>query len=136
MKKVINIIIPVYNERENINYIYRELRKVEREIKHKYIFDIIFINDSSKDDSQEKIEKLSLQDKNVHFLEFSRNFGKEIATTAGIAHARGNAALMIDADAQFPPKLIPDFLEKWERGADVITGIRLKNQKEGLIKKY
>jgi polyisoprenyl-phosphate glycosyltransferase len=96
---------------------------------------LILINDGSTDNSRNVVLGLVDQDQHLKYLEFSRNFGKEIATSAGLFHARGQAAIILDADLQHPPELIPEFLDKWEAGADVVIGVRNKNSGEGLVKK-
>ena len=101
-----------------------------------YNYEIIFVDDGSSDNSVDEIKKLADTDENVFYFEFSRNFGKEIATSAGINNAKGDAVIMLDADLQHPPKLIPEFLKKWESGAEIVVGIRNKNKGEGLIKKF
>ena len=135
MKKLISIIIPVYNEEKNISLLYAELVKVWRELENKYDYEIIFVDDGSGDNSAPEIEKLADKDDKVKYLQFSRNFGKELAITAGLREAKGGAAIMIDADLQHPAELIPRFIEKWEEGTEVVVGVRKKNKREGLIKK-
>ena len=135
MVKLISIIIPAYNESANIPLIYQKIKEVFLSIKDNYEYEIIFIDDGSTDDSIEVLEKIASSDNKVKYLEFSRNFGKEIATSAGIHYSKGNAAIMIDADLQHPAELIPEFIKKWENGVDVVIGIRIKNKGEGLIKK-
>ena len=135
MKKLISIIIPVYNEEKNISLLYAELVKVWKELENDYDREIIFVDDGSEDDSIKEIEKLANKDDKVKYLQFSRNFGKELAITAGLREAKGNAAIMIDADLQHPAELIPRFIEKWEEGAEVVVGVRKKNKREGLVKK-
>jgi polyisoprenyl-phosphate glycosyltransferase len=134
-KKLISIVIPVFNEEENIFLIYTTLQKVLTLLREKYIYEIIFIDDGSVDNSFEFIEDIATQDKKVKYLQFSRNFGKEIALSAGLDVVDGDAVLMIDADLQHPVELIPDFLKEWEDGAEVVIGIRNKNKGEGIIKK-
>ncbi|HRY28267.1 MAG TPA: glycosyltransferase family 2 protein [Candidatus Moranbacteria bacterium] len=131
--KLISIIIPVYNEEKNIPLIHGELRKIFANLQN-YDFEIIFVNDGSQDKSIEEIRKLSEADQNVKYIDFSRNFGKEIATTAGINNCQGDACIMLDADLQHPPSVIPEFLAKWENGAEVVVGVRKKNHRESLIK--
>ncbi|MCX6704703.1 MAG: glycosyltransferase family 2 protein, partial [Candidatus Woesebacteria bacterium] len=80
-------------------------------------------------------ESLAYENKKIKYIQFSRNFGKEIATSAGIHKAKGDAAIMIDADLQHPPELIPLFLEKWEGGADIVVGIRKNNNHEAFLKR-
>jgi len=133
--RLISIIIPIYNEEKNVPLIVGEIKTVWEKIKDKYDHEIIFINDGSHDGSEKVIEKLAEKDKKIKYIAFSRNFGKEIALTAGIHIADGDAAIMIDADLQHPPKLIPEFIEKWEAGADIVIGVRIKNQGEGFVKK-
>lgn len=136
MAKLVSIIIPVHNEEKNIPLVYRELKNVCDGLRNKYDHELIFIDDGSRDGSSLAIDNLATEDQRVKHIEFSRNFGKEMATSSGILHARGDAAIMIDADLQHPPRLIPEFIEKWENGADVIVGVRIKNNGEGFIKKY
>ncbi|MBU4274269.1 glycosyltransferase family 2 protein [Patescibacteria group bacterium] len=135
MSKLISIIIPAHNESANIPLIYKKIKEVFLLIKGSYKYEIIFIDDGSTDNSIEVLEQLANHDKKVKYLEFSRNFGKEIATSAGIHYSRGDAAIMIDADLQHPAELIPEFIKKWKRGADIVIGVRVKNKGEGLLKK-
>ena len=100
-----------------------------------YRFEIIFVNDGSSDGSQAELDKLSSQPE-VRALELSRNFGKEIALTAGLNYCTGEAAIMIDADLQHPIELIPEFISKWEQGIDVVVGVREKNENCGFIKHF
>lgn len=134
-QKIISIIIPVFNEEENIPLLYDGLAGVWQNIADKYEYEFIFINDGSNDKSGEVIEEIARKDARVKYIEFSRNFGKEVALSAGLDAARGDAVVMIDADLQHPVELIPDFLEKWENGAEVVIGVRHKNKGEGIVKK-
>ncbi len=134
MKKLISIVVPVHNEERNIPLLYAELKKVFSTLE-KYDYEIIFVDDGSTDRSWKTMSKLSKEDPQVKPIQFARNFGKELATTAGIHHASGDAVKIIDADLQHPPHMIPLFIEKWEQGADIVIGIRKTNQKEGAIKK-
>jgi len=135
-KKLISIVVPVFNEEKNIPFFARELAGVLRGLENKYGFEIIFVNDGSSDGSSNIIEKLASSSERVKYLEFSRNFGKEIATSAGIRFAKGDAVIMLDADLQHPVDLIPEFIAKWQAGADIVIGIRKKNKGEGFVKKY
>lgn len=134
-KKLISIIVPVYNEEKNLPLFYQSLSKAIGGLEAKYDFEIIFVNDGSKDESSRILERLSQSDKKVKYIEFSRNFGKEMALSCGIDQAKGEAMIMLDADLQHPPELIPSFLSKWEEGAEVVIGVREKNKKEGMVKK-
>lgn len=131
--KKISIVIPAYNEEGNIPLIYVRLRDLLSSLPCAY--EIIFINDGSTDRTEEEIEKIEGQDKNVRAIEFSRNFGKECATSAGVRAASGDACILIDADLQHPVEIIPEFLKKWENGAEVVVGVRTNNSAESIIKK-
>jgi len=135
MSKLISIIVPVYNEKENILSIYDELVKALREIEEKYDYEIIFVNDGSIDGSGGIIDRLTEENEKIKHLEFSRNFNKEVATSAGLHYSSGNAVIVIDADLQHPPSLIPEFVRKWEGGNDMVVGLRKTNKGEGMIKK-
>ncbi len=113
---------------------YRELIKILKGLK-KFDYEIIFVNDGSSDNSEEVIEDIASRDRKVKYVGFSRNFGKEIATSAGIHSARGDAAIMLDADLQHPPELIPKFLDKWQDGADVVVGVRKNSNSEAVVKR-
>lgn len=131
---LISIIIPVYNEEKNIFPFYKEIIKNLKPLK-KYKYELIFVDDGSNDKSFEVIKKISSVDKNVKYIEFSRNFGKEIALTAGINNCQGQAAITIDADRQHPAKILGDFIKKWEKGADIVIGIRKNSSGDGIFKK-
>jgi len=134
-KKLISIIVPVFNEQENIPLIYGRLVGVVGGLAEQYQAEIIFVDDGSLDKSFQILEELANKDQRVKLLQFSRNFGKEIAVSAGLFAANGEAVMMIDADLQHPPELLGQFLEKWQDGAEVVIGIREKNKNEGLVKK-
>ncbi len=125
MNKLISIIIPVYNEEENIVSLYEDIKAVLKGLPFDH--EIIFINDGGDDKSQNIILEISEKDGFVKYIEFSRNFGKEAATSAGLNYASGSAAIIMDADFQHPPFLIPDFIEKWEKGFDIVIGVRNNN---------
>jgi dolichol-phosphate mannosyltransferase len=132
--KLITIIIPAYNEAENIRPVYEKLQEVLSPLRNKYSFELLFVNDGSLDGTGQEIRKLADKDEKIKYLEFSRNFGKEIATTAGLNNAQGDACIMIDADLQHPAELIPQFVEQWENGSDVVVGIRKKSRSDMWIK--
>ncbi len=133
--KLISVIVPIYNEEKNISSIYGRLVKVFDSIKNDFDYEIIFVNDGSQDGSMEAIKKLSNSSSKVKYIEFSRNFGKEIATSAGIYHAKGDALVIIDADLQHPPEMISEFIEKWKEGAEVVVGLRKENKRSGFARK-
>jgi len=131
--KLISIIVPVYNEEKNIPVIYEQLKKVLSPLDFNY--EIIFINDGSQDNSGNELKKLAVTDQQVKVIEFSRNFGKEIAITAGINNCQGECCIMIDADLQHPPELIPEFIASWQKGAEIVIGVRQNNKSNNLFKK-
>lgn len=135
MSKLISIIIPVYNEEENIPLIYDKLLEILNGLHGKYDYEVIFVDDGSQDKSPEILENLTGQNNKVKYIQFSRNFGKEMATSAGLDAADGDAVLLIDADLQHPVELIPSFIGKWCQGVEVVVGVRNKNKGEGLVKK-
>lgn len=134
MKKI-SIVVPSYNESGNIEEFYSAISNILH-IQNIYTFELLFVNDGSRDKTLEHIKSLPEQDTNisVRYLDFSKNFGKEAATTAGLHEATGDAVMMIDADLQHPVELIPEFIKKWEDGAEVVVGVRTENKKAGLIK--
>lgn len=133
MNQRISIVIPAYNEASGIAHFYKSLRHA---LPKKHDYEIIFVNDGSKDDTLSSLLALQDKDSQVRVLSFSRNFGKEAATTAGITHSKGDAVIIIDADGQHPVELIDSFLQAWQEGSKVVIGIRQENQKEGFVKKY
>jgi len=132
MSKTISIIVPVYNEEKNIPLIGAELSKLFLTLSYNY--EIIFVNDGSTDLSQGAIDSLTKKDPKIKSIEFSRNFGKEMATTAGLNHAKGDCAIIIDADLQHPVEIIPQFIADWEKGYEVVVGIRKSSQSDTLVK--
>ena len=105
MKKI-SIIVPAYNEEESIPYLEKRLVALMNNMKN-YEFEVLFVNDGSKDRTLELIKNLRERDKRFCYVNFSRNFGKEIAMIAGLDYATGDAVILIDADLQDPPELIP-----------------------------
>lgn len=122
MKKI-SIVIPAHNEEGNILLIYERIKKVFENLSH-YHFEIIFVNDGSRDQTQHNIEELSNKFEEVKFIEFSRNFGHQQAVKAGIDNSNSNAVISMDADLQHPPELIPDLIKEWENGYDIVYTIR------------
>ena len=126
--KKISIIIPAYNESESLPYLYERLTKILNEITN-YDFEILFINDGSKDNTLELIKKYREKDERICYVDFSRNFGKEIAMIAGIDYAEGDAVIFMDADLQDPPELIPTLIKYWEEGYDDVYARRKTRNK-------
>jgi len=134
MKKI-SIVVPMYYEEEVVNVCYERLISNLNKIKE-YAYEIIFINDGSKDKTLEKLEEISKKDKNVKVISFSRNFGHQSAVTAGIKYVEGDCILIIDADLQDPPELIPDMIKLWEEGNEVIYGKRVLRKGESKFKLF
>ena len=132
--KTISIVIPIYNEAPNVAPLYKSVKSIIKKLPQK--FELIFVDDGSKDDSVQRIRKVAKRDKIVRIVELARNFGKEIAVTAGIHAARGDAAVIMDADLQHPPELLPQFVEQWEQGADVVVGVKKYSKSESWFKKF
>ena len=130
----ISIIIPVHNEERNIPLVFEALSKVFA-TQPDMTWDLVFVDDGSRDRSLQVAHALAQQHAHVHYIELSRNFGKEIATTAGLHYATGDAVIMMDADLQHPPTFIPTLLHEWQQGADVVIGVRTLNKHEGWFKK-
>jgi polyisoprenyl-phosphate glycosyltransferase len=113
-KKLVSIVIPAYREEKNISYIYHELQVVLQTIHHDYHYEIIFVDDGSPDTTWSEIEKFCDGDEHVRGVRLSRNFGKELAITAGLEHTKGDVVITLDADGQHPVDRIPEFLHEWE----------------------
>ncbi|KMQ72702.1 glycosyltransferase family 2 protein [Chryseobacterium koreense] len=122
MKKI-SIVIPAHNEEGNISLIQQRIREVFSTLEN-YRFEIIFVNDGSRDNTQQKLEELANQFEEVKFIELSRNFGHQPAVKAGLDYATGNAVISMDADLQHPPELIRDLIRKWEEGFDIVFTVR------------
>ncbi len=134
-KKLISILIPSYNEEKNIEPLYIELEKVTSKHTDKYDFEYIFVDDGSIDNTVEVLEQFAKKDTKIKLIELSRNFGKEIALTAGIHHVNSDALIIMDADLQHPPQLISTFIEKWEEGYEIVATKRLEIENRSMIKK-
>lgn len=134
MKKI-SVIIPMYYEEDVAEECYKRMTSVLKSMTS-YDYEIICINDGSKDKTLEILEKLAVKDKKLKILSFSRNFGHQCAVTAGLKYVTGDAIVIIDADLQDPPELIPQMLELWEAGNDVIYGKRKKRDGESAFKLF
>lgn len=134
-KKLVSILIPAYNEEEVLNMLYERLKKII-DSNTKYNFEILFINDGSKDNTLKIIKKLRSIDSNVCYLNLSRNFGKETAMIAGLDYVKGDCVIIIDADLQDPPELIPQMLKFWEEGYDDVYAKRKSRKGETFLKKF
>lgn len=133
---MISLIIPCYNEQDVITLCHDRVTAVIDSIAD-YDFEIIYINDGSQDNTLDLLDDIQSRDTRVRLINLSRNFGKEAAMTAGLDHMRGDAVIILDADMQDPPELIPDILKTWkDQNADVVYGQRLSRDGETWFKKF
>ncbi|MCB0661152.1 MAG: glycosyltransferase family 2 protein [Saprospiraceae bacterium] len=128
----ISVVIPIYNEEENIDVLYNRLATVMKDLGVSY--ELLFVNDGSKDKSIQLIRNLSQQHKEVRYIDFSRNFGHQVAVSAGLDHTRGNAVVIIDADLQDPPELIKEMYQKVQEGYQVVYAKRRRRDGESFMK--
>ena len=134
MKKI-TVIIPAYNEEESLPPLYERLEKLMRSMDH-YEFEILFVNDGSKDNTINLIKEYREKDNRICYVDFSRNFGKEIAMIAGLDYATGDCVIFMDADLQDPPELIPELVKYWEEGYDDVYAKRSSRKGETWLKKF
>jgi glycosyltransferase involved in cell wall biosynthesis len=132
--KKISILIPAYNEQEVLRRLYERLNKLAGETQD-YAFEFLFINDGSRDKTLEIIKTFAKTDDRIAYVNLSRNFGKETAMAAGLDHATGDATVIIDADLQDPPELIPQMITFWEQGYDDVYARRSSRRGESWLKK-
>lgn len=130
----ISVVIPVYNEKENIPILNERLEKVLHSLNLSY--EIIFVNDGSNDESLEEIKRLHERNPQVKGLSFSRNFGHQLALSAGLDHARVWGVIMMDGDLQHPPEVIPDLIRKWKEGNDIVYTVRENTNNSSLFKRW
>ncbi len=134
MKKLnLGVVIPAYNEEENIKPMYDRLSPVLDKVATEW--EIVFVNDGSSDATLEEILKLRAVDDRVKYVDFARNFGHEMANTAGFRNVSGDAVVIIDADLQDPPEVIEQMVEKYHEGYDVVFAKRLTRERESILKK-
>jgi glycosyltransferase involved in cell wall biosynthesis len=130
---LISIILPCYNEEDNLNELYSRLRTVMKSVGEPY--ELIFIDDGSSDNTLNKLKGFCETEKQCRIFEFSRNFGHQQAISAGLDNAQGDAVIMMDADLQHPPELIPKLIEKWKEGYEIVYTIRKDPPGTSLFKK-
>ncbi len=133
MSKILSIIVPIYNEEQIIPELHRRLSEAAQIITSDY--ELIFVNDGSKDGSLFELIKLTEKDSKAYYINFSRNFGHQIAVTAGVDHSTGNAVVIIDGDLQDPPELIPEMYQKHKEGFEVVYAKRASREGESFFKK-
>lgn len=133
-RKKISLLIPAYNEQEALRHLYERLNKLAGETTD-YDFEFLFVNDGSRDKTLEIIKAYAEKDTRIAYVNLSRNFGKETAMIAGLDHVTGDATVIIDADLQDPPELIPQMIELWEQGYDDVYARRTSRKGETWLKK-
>lgn len=133
MRKLLSLIVPVFNEEDVIDVSFARMDAAMRALPYEY--EIIYVNDGSRDTTMAHLRSIAAENPQVRVLSFSRNFGHQLAVTAGMDAARGDALVIIDVDLQDPPELIPEMVRRWEQGGEIIYGKRLKREGETLFKK-
>lgn len=131
---LLSVVVPIFNEEENIRLLHERLCGVVKKLNTELEF--IFVNDGSRDNSLAIIKLLAAAHSNVKFIDFSRNFGHQIAVTAGLDIAKGDAVVIIDADLQDPPELIAEMFVKWQQGFEVVYAKRKERRGENFFKKF
>ncbi len=132
--KKVSIIAPFYNESEGVDYFYEALCPIFNQVKE-LDFEVVCIDDGSRDDTLNKLISVAEKDSRFHVIELSRNFGKEAALTAGLDAATGDAVIPIDADLQDPPELIPEMIKEWCKGAEVVLARRVDRNSDSFLKR-
>ena len=132
--KTITLLIPAYNEQEVLEPLFERLDELSKQVTN-YRFEFLFVNDGSRDNTLEIIKQHAKKDTRISYINLSRNFGKEIAMIAGIDHVRGDAMVILDADLQDPPELVPEMIKHWEEGYDDVYARRRSRQGETWVKK-
>ena len=133
MQKMLSLIVPAYNEEDVIETSFARMDEVMRALPYEY--EIIYVNDGSRDGTMGHLRRIAAENPHVKVLSFSRNFGHQLAVTAGMDAARGDALIIIDIDLQDPPEVIGELVAAWEQGADIAYGKRLKREGETIFKK-
>jgi glycosyltransferase involved in cell wall biosynthesis len=134
MKPTFSVVIPVFNEAESITEFNRRLSAMSRKAGDTWEF--IYVNDGSTDASPELLKTFAQSDKRVRVIDFVRNFGHQIAVTAGLDAAQGRAVIVIDADLQDPPEVIPELIAKWREGNEVVYAVRAEREGETWLKEF
>ena len=134
MNKLLSLIVPVFNEEEVLPASYARMSAAMQALTG-YDYEIIYVNDGSRDGTMKQLRAIAKEHKEVRVISFSRNFGHQLAVTAGMDNARGDALIIIDADLRDPPEVIAELVKAWENGADIAYGKRLKREGETVFKK-
>ncbi len=134
MSKLVTVVVSVYNEELVLREFYQETGKILANLPEHWDYELLFVNDGSRDNSLEILRELADKDPKVKVVNFSRNFGHEAAMIAGIDHANGDGIVCMDADLQHPPECVLDIVGKFDEGYEVISMVRTRNKTAGLIK--
>ena len=134
MEKLLSLVVPAFNEEEAMEQSFERTYRAMSSIG--YPFEIIYIDDGSRDKTWEILSRLAREHEEVRALRFSRNFGHQLAVTAGMDEAKGDAVIIMDADLQDPPEVIADMVKAWEQGADIAYGKRMHRKGETAAKKF
>lgn len=132
-KQLLSVVVPVFNEAEVVGIFYERLKKVVESL-DSMSYEIVFVNDGSTDNSYQRLVALADSDPNIKVVNLSRNFGHQVAITAGIDISKGDAVVVIDADLQDPPEVITNFVAQWQKGFDVVYGIRERREGDSKMK--
>jgi dolichol-phosphate mannosyltransferase len=133
-RKTISFVLPVYNESEGIRDFHKALSEAVKTLEKKYDVEAVFVNDGSKDGTAEALREIADKDGRVRIVHFSRNFGHQIAVTAGLDHATGDAVIIMDTDLQDPPMVVLELVREWEGGHEVVYAVR-RSRKDGVFKR-
>lgn len=133
-KQLISVLIPAYNEEECLHELYKRVSSVLSKLE-KYDYEILIINDGSKDKTLEILHDLNAKDKHLQYVNLARNYGKEIAMAAGLDYVKGDVVVILDADLQIPPEYIPEMLSYYEEGYDDVYGRRKSRNDESFFKR-
>lgn len=132
--KLISVVVPVFNEQENVNVFYQEVCKYMDSLG--YLYELIFVDDGSSDDTAGMLNRLTQRDTKVNAILLARNFGHQVALTCGLEYAQGDAVITMDGDLQHPPEMLPLLLRKWEEGFDVVQTVRVDTAGVSWLKKF
>lgn len=133
--KTISVVLPIYNEEQNIVELYEQLKSVLLGLGD-YNYELVFVNDGSQDDSIKLLDELVVKDSKIKIIDFSRNFGKQIAIAAGLDNAVGDAVIVMDSDLQHPPKYISELVQKWTEGYLIVLTRRKQDKHVGWFKRF
>lgn len=133
MIPIISIVLPVFNEEETLTALYERLTRLMRRLGEPY--EVVFVNDGSRDGSLELLKRFAAEDSKIRVVSLSRNFGHQTAITCGLDYTRGDAVVIMDADLQDPPELIPELIKKWREDYDVVYAVRESREGDNVLKR-